>query len=175
MTRNWLPSHNDLKDQRPVVDQHNGDEPLCTPYELKPPRDLDGNAVEGCSRVNEPSDSPAGFALVRAIPIAPTLLRRDDTTLGVVTLLLLGLVGWDLRLDPHDGVSLSVLPGVCLSYLFTQRRAGADDSHEEDGHDDQGDVSLSRDAALLLVGLLCIVAIAMLRWGFDPSAPGPGL
>ena len=72
-----------------------------------------------------------GCALVRAIPIEPALLWRDGTTLGAVTLLLLGLIGWDLRLDSHDGVSLFVLLGVYLGYVFTQRQVGADDGHEE--------------------------------------------
>jgi cation:H+ antiporter len=98
-----------------------------------------------------------GCALVRAISITPTLLRRDGTVIGATTVLLLGLIGWDLRLDRHDGVLLLVLLGVYLAYLFKQRRAGVDDGHEAHGHDDQGAVWLPRDSALLFVGLVCIV------------------
>ena len=98
-----------------------------------------------------------GCALVHAISITPTLLRRDGTVIGATTVLLLGLIGWDLRLDRHDGVLLLVLLGVYLAYLFKQRRAGVDDGHEARGHDDQGAVGLPWDSALLFVGLVCII------------------
>lgn len=95
-----------------------------------------------------------GCALVRAIPITPTLLRRDGTVIGVTTVLLFGLIGWDLRLDRHDGVLLFVLLCAYLGYLFKERRAGVDD---DDEHDGQGDGLLRRDSALLVAGLVWIV------------------
>ncbi|MEE8409092.1 MAG: calcium/sodium antiporter [Myxococcota bacterium] len=98
-----------------------------------------------------------GCALVRAIPITPTLLRRDGTVIGATTILLLGLIGWDLRLDRHDGVLLFVLLGVYLAYLFKQRRAGVDDGHEADGQGVQRAASPLSDGGLLVVGLICIV------------------
>ncbi|MFC1639336.1 calcium/sodium antiporter [Gemmatimonadota bacterium] len=98
-----------------------------------------------------------GCALVRAIPISTTLLWRDGTVLGGATLMLLAIIGWDLRLDRHDGVLLFVLLGVYLGYLFKQRRTGVDDSCEASDHDDQSDGALLRDGALLLVGLVCII------------------
>lgn len=98
-----------------------------------------------------------GCALVRAIPVERTMLRRDGAVLGGTSLLLIGLIGWDLRLDRYDGVVLFVLLGVYLGYLFKLRRAGADDSPEGHEQEGQSDVSLLRDSALLIVGLVCIV------------------
>jgi len=98
-----------------------------------------------------------GCALVRAIPITPTLLQRDGTVIGVTTLLLLCLIGGDLRLDRHDGVLLFVLLCSYLGYLFKQRRRDVDDGCEPDGPDDQRIGSLPRDSALLSIGLGCIV------------------
>jgi len=98
-----------------------------------------------------------GCALVRAIPITPTLLRRDGTVIGTTTVLLLGLIGWDLRLDRHDGVLLLILLGVYLGYLFKQRRSGVDEGHEPEGSGAQRVASLPRDSAQLVVGLACIV------------------
>ncbi|MFH1842351.1 MAG: calcium/sodium antiporter [bacterium] len=98
-----------------------------------------------------------GCALVRAIPITPTLLRRDGTVIGVTTILLLCLVGWDLRLDRHDGVLLFILLLVYLGFLFRQRRADVDDGPEPDGPDVQRPATLPRDSVLLGIGLICIV------------------
>lgn len=98
-----------------------------------------------------------GCALVRAIPITPTLLRRDGTVIGVTTILLLGLIGWDLRLDRHDGVLLFILLGVYLGHLFKQRHAGVDDGQEPERHGVQRTASLPRDISLLVTGLICIV------------------
>ncbi len=98
-----------------------------------------------------------GCALVRAIPISPTLLLRDGTVIGVTTILLLFLIGWDLRLDRHDGVLLFSLLGVYLGALFIQRRAGVDHGHEEEGQGVPLASSLPRDSALLILGLVCIV------------------
>ncbi len=98
-----------------------------------------------------------GCALVRAIPITPTFLRRDGTVIGVTTVLLLGLIGWDLRLDRHDGVLLFVLLGVYLGYLFKQRRAGVENGHDAHIEDAESPISLPRNCALLGLGLVCIV------------------
>ncbi|MFQ5665771.1 MAG: calcium/sodium antiporter [Candidatus Binatia bacterium] len=99
-----------------------------------------------------------GCALVRAIPTSPTLLRRDGTVLGGATLLILALIGWDLRLDRYDGALLFVLLGLYLAFLFKQRYVSA----HTDGLRDHGQIgrarsSTQRDGALLFVGLLCIV------------------
>jgi cation:H+ antiporter len=98
-----------------------------------------------------------GCALVRAIPTTPILLRRDGTVIGVTTVLLLGLIGWDLRLDHHDGMLLLILLGVYLGCLFKQRRTGVDDGHEGQSEDAGSRPSLSWDCVLLVVGLVCIV------------------
>ena len=98
-----------------------------------------------------------GCAVVRAIPTNSTLLWRDGTVLGGATLLLLAVIGWDLRLDRHDGVLLFVLLGVYLGYLFKQRRAGVDESHKAMDHVALNDASLIGDGAMLVIGLVCIV------------------
>ena len=77
-----------------------------------------------------------GCALVRAIPTDPTLLRRDGLVLGSTTLLLLALIGWDLRLDRVDGAILFVLLGVYLGYLFKSRHVVPGTEQElEETHD----------------------------------------
>jgi len=99
-----------------------------------------------------------GCALVRAIPIGRTMLKRDGFVLGATTVLLLALMGWDLRLDRYDGALLFVLLIVYLVVLFKQRLAGKDG--EEGEEDDVGhsvSTSVSRDAFLLVAGLAAIV------------------
>ncbi len=118
-----------------------------------------------------------GCALIREIPIPPPLLRRDGTVIGITTVLLLGLIGWDLRLDRYDGVLLFILLGVYLGYLFKQRRAGVDNGYEPDEHSVQRATSLPRDSALLVIGLICIVgsshllveSATVIARGFDVS------
>ena len=99
-----------------------------------------------------------GCAIVRAIPTSPTLVWRDGSVLVGTTLLLLVLIGWDLRLDRYDGGLLFVLLGLYLGYLFMKRKVlseselgikpvvGGNDKH-----------SLPRDCLILVVGLVCIV------------------
>lgn len=96
-----------------------------------------------------------GCALVRAIPISYTLLKRDGTVLGVTTLILFAIVGWDLRLDWYDGVLLFASLIIYLAYLFKQRKAGAE-VDVEDGPVEESR-SLVRDGSLLLAGLVFVV------------------
>lgn len=97
-----------------------------------------------------------GCALLRAIPISPTLLRRDGTILAVTTVLLFVLIGWDLRLDRYDGAVLFILLGAYFSYLFRQRRTGVHEGHAPEGHTIERSASVAQDSALLVVGLICI-------------------
>ena len=62
-----------------------------------------------------------GCALIRAIPTTRKLLLRDGAVLGGATLLILALVGLDLRLDRHDGLLLFILLVVYLVFLFRNR------------------------------------------------------
>ena len=94
-----------------------------------------------------------GCALVRAIPTSRTLLTRDGAVIGGTTLLLLGLIGWDLRLDRHDGILLFVLLVLYLGLLFHFRKAGA----EEDDAPHRASKSVLRDGLILFVGLVAIV------------------
>ena len=95
--------------------------------------------------------------LARGTPIAPALLKRDGTVIGVTTLLLLALIGWDLRLDRFDGVLLFVLWILYLGYLFKQRRAGVDNGHAPEAPGTERTASLARDSLLLVAGLIGII------------------
>lgn len=96
-----------------------------------------------------------GCALVRAIPTSQTLLKRDGTVLGVTTLVLFAIVGWDLRLDWYDGVLLFVSLIVYLAYLFKERKAGAE-VDVEDGPVEESR-SLVRDGFRMAAGLVFVV------------------
>jgi len=96
-----------------------------------------------------------GCALVRSIPIERVLLKRDGAVIGTTTLLLLLLVGWDLRLDRYDGILLATLLVIYLGYLFKHRR-DTEQSIADSGNGTEK-TSLARDSALLIVGLIFIV------------------
>ena len=115
-----------------------------------------------------------GCALVCAIPTDRTLLRRDGAVLGLSTLLLLGMIGWDLRLDWYDGVALLAVLGVYVVALYQRRHASVESTERAmaSGGAEAGDdrvpgaaagAALARapwfgDALLLLVGLAAVVA-----------------
>jgi cation:H+ antiporter len=63
-----------------------------------------------------------GCALIRAIPTSKTLVLRDGMVLIGTTLLLLALLGFDLRLDRYDGAILSAGLILYLFYLFKHRK-----------------------------------------------------
>jgi len=58
-----------------------------------------------------------GCALVRAIPVSRSLWRSAVAVLGGTTLLLLIMIGHNLRLDRPEGILLAVLMVVYLGYL----------------------------------------------------------
>jgi len=101
-----------------------------------------------------------GCALVRAMPTDQALLRRDGSVLGVATLLLLALIGWDLRLGYFDGAILFGLLCLYLGYLFKTRHAMPGTEQKLGGLTAGGDRkgSIRPDAMLLVAGLVCIVA-----------------
>jgi len=100
-----------------------------------------------------------GCAIVRSMPTSPTLLWRDGSILAGTTLLLLALMGWDLRLDRYDGVLLFVLLGLYLGYVLMTRKEVQENelgikkavAIGKDKH------SLPGDCLMLVVGLVCIV------------------
>ena len=100
-----------------------------------------------------------GCALVRAIPTNPTLLWRDGSVLGATTLLLLALIGWNLRLDRYDGALLFILLCVYLGYLFKSRHVipGTEQELDRLTAGGEGINSLWYEGALLVAGLVCIV------------------
>ncbi len=100
-----------------------------------------------------------GCAIVRAIPTSPTLLWRDGSVLAGTTVLLLVLIGWDLRLDRHDGALLFVLLGLYLGYLFVKRKVlPENESGIKPVVVGKHKHSLPRDCLMLVAGLVCIVA-----------------
>ena len=94
-----------------------------------------------------------GCALVRAIPMQARLLKRDGAVLGATTLLLLALVGSDLKLGHLDGVLLFGLLLIYLIMLFRQRGEGL----EEVEHIDLEASSLAKDSVLVLLSLGAIL------------------
>jgi cation:H+ antiporter len=100
-----------------------------------------------------------GCALVRAIPTDPTLLRRDGSVLGVTTLLLLALIGWDLRLGYFDGALLFVLLCLYLGYLFKSRHVmpGTEQELGRLAASGGGKRSVWHEGTLLVFGFVCIV------------------
>ena len=100
-----------------------------------------------------------GCALIRAIPTTRKLLLRDGSVLGGATLLILALVGWDLRLDRHDGLLLFILLVVYLVFLFRNRHdteAVAEEPTEEQRK------TLVRDVVVLIAGMVGIVVGAFI-------------
>jgi cation:H+ antiporter len=98
-----------------------------------------------------------GCALVRAIPTGKAMLRRDGLVIGAATVLVLVLVGWDLRLDRGDGALLFAMLGAYLALLFFQRHGGA-----AEGVDSlaaaPGARSTAWEGGRLLAGLVSILA-----------------
>ncbi len=95
-----------------------------------------------------------GCALVRAIPTSRKLLMRDGSVLGGATVLILLLVGLDLRLDRHDGILLFLLLVVYLVYLFRNRYDAGTVPEEADAEENK---TLIRDVFLLIAGMIGIV------------------
>jgi len=98
-----------------------------------------------------------GCAVIRAIPISPTLLWRDGSVLGGTTLLLLALIGWDLRLDHTDGAVLFTLLLLYLTYLYRSRQAMPHGEDEIKELTTGNKMPVWRELALLVVGLISIV------------------
>jgi cation:H+ antiporter len=100
-----------------------------------------------------------GAALFRAIPTNSTLLWRDGSVLAVTALILVGMVGLDLRLDHHDGLILFVLLLAYLTYLFVQRKEipRAERLARQPVVEAGDRLRPLRDGALLLFGLGIVV------------------
>lgn len=98
-----------------------------------------------------------GCAVVRAIPTSPTLLWCDGSVLGGTTLLLLALIGWDLRLDRTDGAILFTLLLLYLAYLYRSRQAMPHGEDEIKALTTGNKMPVWRELAMLVVGLICIV------------------
>ena len=102
-----------------------------------------------------------GCALVRAIPTTRKLLQRDGVVLGGSTVLILGLVGWDLHLGRNDGILLFLLLIVYLVYLFKNRH-DREGSIDDVGGDADENKTLVHDTIFLVLGLLGIVGGAFI-------------
>ena len=105
-----------------------------------------------------------GAAMVRAIPTSPALLWRDGSVLLTTTVLLLVLIGFDLRLDHHDGAILFVLLVLYLGYLFVNRQdmPRSEEELSRLGADSATSSKLVSDTLRLVSALVLIVAGAHL-------------
>jgi len=65
-----------------------------------------------------------GCAMIRAIPVSRSLWRNAVVVLGGTTLLLLIMIGYNLRLDRPEGVLLATLLVIYLGYLVLGRKDG---------------------------------------------------
>jgi len=65
-----------------------------------------------------------GCAMIRAIPVSRSLWRNAVVVLGGTTLLLLMMIGYNLRLDRPEGVLLATLLVIYLGYLVLGRKDG---------------------------------------------------
>jgi len=97
-----------------------------------------------------------GCAAFRAIPTSMTLFKRDAPVLAGTSVLLLGLLGIDLRLGRYDGVVLFALLIGYLALLFKQRKDGAVPPEELPSTVAARAPSLPRDSGLLLLGLVLV-------------------
>ena len=96
-----------------------------------------------------------GAALVRAIPTDREIVWRDTSILVASTLLLLGLVSWDLRLGHVDGwILMACLVGY-LTWVWRQRKNGViQPGSDALPSDPQG--TIWKDMALLALGLTIV-------------------
>lgn len=102
-----------------------------------------------------------GCALVRAIPTSRKLLQRDGFVLGGSTLLILGLIGYDLHLSKTDGLLLFSLLIIYLIYLFKNRH-DSEASIAAHGGDADESKTLVHDTVFLGLGLVGIVGGAFI-------------
>jgi cation:H+ antiporter len=98
-----------------------------------------------------------GAAMFRAIPTNRMLLIRDGAILGVTSLVLLLIIGIDLRLDRYDGVLLAAGLVIYLVILFKQRKAPVHEGETEELLAGAGKNPLARNVVMVIVGLLCIL------------------
>ena len=99
-----------------------------------------------------------GCAMIRAIPTSKALVKRDGVVIAISTLLVLAVVGWDLRLDRYDGGALFLMLIVYLAVLFKQRKEHPDEGPEAEFHlDTEHPKSLGLDVVELVGGLTAII------------------
>jgi len=99
-----------------------------------------------------------GCALAGAIPVSRKLFYRDGAMLGLATLLILLMVGWDLRLDRHDGLLLFALLIIYLVFLYRNRHnleESIQDSSESNAESESK--TLVHDSLFLILGLVSII------------------
>ncbi len=100
-----------------------------------------------------------GCAALRVVPIDRTMWWRDGAVIGGSTLLLLLLIGIDLRLGRFDGGLLFLLLLVYLGYLYRSRHVvpGSEEELASMKSDAQQRKPVWGQGLLLLLGLVCIV------------------
>lgn len=95
-----------------------------------------------------------GCALMHPLAVHPVLLRRDGAVLMTTTVLLVGLLCWDLEMGRGDGLLLLFCLVAYLRRLYQDR-----DLDLEEGDDDEvtKGLSLGAEFGYLLAGFLAIV------------------
>jgi cation:H+ antiporter len=95
-----------------------------------------------------------GCALVRAIPVSRSLWRNAVAVLGGTTLLLLIMIGHNLRLDRPEGILLAVLLVAYLGYLALGPK---DVDPPEDAVEETPQWPLIATCGLLTLGFIFII------------------
>jgi cation:H+ antiporter len=100
-----------------------------------------------------------GCAMIQAIRTSPTLFKRDGFVLGSTTVLLLVLIGWDLKLDRMDGCILLVCLVLYLARLYKDRSAGVDEGEDDEDSEigEKEEHTLTHDVVILVIGLIAVV------------------
>jgi len=95
-----------------------------------------------------------GCAMVRAIPVSRSLWRNSVVVLGGTTLLLLLMIGHNLRLDRPEGILLATLLVIYLGYLVMGRQ---DDDLPDQAVEETVQWPLIATCGLLLLGFVFII------------------
>jgi len=95
-----------------------------------------------------------GCALIQAIPVSRALWKNTVVVLGGTTLLLLIMIGHNLRLDRSEGVLLAVLLVIYLGYLIMGRK---DDAVQDEAVEESRQWSLTTTSGMLLLAFTFIV------------------
>ena len=106
-----------------------------------------------------------GAALLCAIPTTTKLVTRDGLVLAIGALLLVVLLGNDLRLDRMDGAILLILLALYLVVLYRSRRQEQSVEVDDFGPIRPDEGSLGGSISMLSIGLIVVVGSSHLLVG----------